>query len=75
MNPQELSKGILKYLLDHDRSGESQLPEAKQIAEHLGADVLDVIDQLDILEAKGAVELAYGMGSRESMGAWIKPIR
>ena len=76
MNPQEqeLGKGILKYLLDHDRSGESQLPEAKQIAKHLGAEVLDVIDQLDILVAKGAVELAYGMGSRESMGAWIKPI-
>jgi len=56
MSEQELRLRILQALWDWERSGHRYVPKAWELAEILGVDVQDVIDQYDMLEVDGAID-------------------
>lgn len=64
MYPHELRLHILQALSDWAHSGDSSLPEAWQLAESLGVSLHDILDQFDILEVGGAVDVARVGGDR-----------
>ena len=72
MNKRELRLRILQALSDWEHSGERYLPKAGQIAEGLGVDLQDIIDQFDILDVEGAVDNRskyYGDKKKDNMAS------
>jgi len=51
----ELRYRILQYLLAKEHSGDSSLADEREIAIDLSVTEQDIIDQIDILESKGAI--------------------
>lgn len=71
MDPHELRLRILKALLDFEHSGDSRMPEARQLAKSFGVNIQNILDQFDILDTEGAVKVYRGMGDGEGASAMI----
>jgi len=65
----EIQFGILCYIHDWERSHGSELVDAKTIAQALNISVADINDEIDILEADGAVKVARTFGDNPSL--WL----
>jgi len=51
----ELRYQILKYLLAREHSGEASIAETSEVATDLGVNEQDILNQIDVLESKGAI--------------------
>lgn len=71
MQPRELRLHILQALLNWAHSGDRRLPEAQQLADSIGVNLHDIVDQLDILEIDGAVDVGRALGDGSNMTAMI----
>jgi len=60
--------------LNWAHSGDSRLPEARQLAESIGVNLQDILDQFDVLEIDGAVDVARTFGDGSNTTAMITGI-
>ncbi len=65
----EIQFDILSYMRDWERSHDSKLVDANTVAKALNLSVADINDEIDILEADGAIKVARTFGDNPSL--WL----